>query len=178
MLAVAAYVGSVDDLAQQAEAAIRSGDQASAVQLLQEAEQAQPASPAGDGRIGFWFAVLGNREEAISLFQRAIGLDASYDVPELLSCERWLQVKTAGVKSNRSGIGARIFCTPEGGHRQINEVRSGGSYISRSELRVHFGLSKARPADLDIHWPSGHVDTISNIKANQTVRVMEGQGIA
>src|ERR1700694_2512717 len=67
------------------------------------------------------------------------------EVPQLLRCDQsaktnWLKVKTVGVKSNRSGIGARIYCTTQGGHRQMNEVRSGGSYISQNDLRVHFGL--------------------------------------
>jgi hypothetical protein len=51
-------------------------------------------------------------------------------------------VKTIGVKSNRSGIGARIYCTPAGGRRLMDEVRSGGSYISQSDLRVHLGCPK------------------------------------
>jgi hypothetical protein len=77
------------------------------------------------------------------------------------------------VKSNRSGIGARIYCfTPN--RRQMDEVRSGNSYISQSDLRVHFGLGSADKADLEIHWPSGLVDKISGVKANQVLTVKEG----
>jgi hypothetical protein len=105
------------------------------------------------------------------------------DVPQLLRCDsklnnHWIRVKTIGVKSNRSGIGARIYCTSAGAdgapHRQLDEVRSGSSYISQSDLRVHFGLGKAAAADIEVHWPSGAVDRLSNVKANQVVVIKEG----
>jgi hypothetical protein len=100
------------------------------------------------------------------------------DMPQLLRCEstlenNWIRIKTVGVKSNRSGIGARIYCTTPG-HRQMDEVRSGSSYISQSDLRVHFGLGSAEAADLEIHWPSGVVDKLAGVKANQVVTVKEG----
>ena len=64
-------------------------------------------------------------------------------------------------------------------HRQIDEVRSGGGYFSQNDLRVHFGLGKAEKVDLlEIRWPSGQVDTVKDVKANQVVYVKEGEGIA
>jgi hypothetical protein len=103
------------------------------------------------------------------------------DVPQLLRCDQpaktnWLKVKTVGVKSNRSGIGARIYCTTQGGHRQMNEVRSGGSYISQNDLRLHFGLDQSTSADLEVHWPSGVVDRF-RAAANQVITVVEGKGM-
>ncbi len=100
------------------------------------------------------------------------------DLPQLLRCDstlknNWIKVKTVGTKANRSGIGARIYCTTPG-HRQMDEVRSGSSYISQSDLRVHFGLGSADKADLEIHWPSGAVDKLTGVKANQVVTVKEG----
>ena len=86
----------------------------------------------------------------------------------------WLKVNTVGVKSNRSGIGARMYCTTQGSHRQMNEVRSGGSYISQNDLRVHFGLDKATSADLEVNWPSGVVDRF-RAAANEVVTVVEGK---
>ena len=58
-------------------------------------------------------------------------------------------------------------------------MRSGGSYISQSDLRVHFGLGKAEKVEvLEIRWPSGHVDTLKDVKANQLIFVKEGEGIS
>ncbi len=105
------------------------------------------------------------------------------DYPQLLRCDssvknHWIKVKTVGVKSNRSGIGARVYCTPEGGRRQMDEVRSGGSYLSQNDLRVHFGLGKAEKADIEVHWPSGIVDKIPGVAAGQVITVVEGKGLA
>lgn len=102
------------------------------------------------------------------------------DVPQLLRCEstlrhNWLKVKAVGVRSNRTGIGARIYCTT-GKHRQMDEVRSGGSYLSQSDLRVHFGLGAAETADIEIRWPSGVIDKLAGVKANQVIIAVEGKG--
>ena len=105
------------------------------------------------------------------------------EVPQLLRCDsrlknNWIKVKTVGTKSNRTGIGARIYCTTtEAGkpHRQMDEVRSGGSYISQSDLRVHFGLGAATTADLEVRWPSGIVDRLTAVAANRAVTVVEGR---
>jgi hypothetical protein len=110
------------------------------------------------------------------------------DFPQLLRCDsrlenNWLKVKTIGTKSNRSGIGARLRCVthPPGEtkpHQQIDEVRSGGSYISQNDLRVHFGIGKAEKVELlEIRWPSGAVDTLKDVKPNQLIVVKEGEGI-
>lgn len=101
------------------------------------------------------------------------------DVPQLLRCDgapknNWLKVKLRGTKSNRSAIGARVYCTA-GGKRQMDEVRSGGSYLSQSDLRLHFGLGAAETADLEIAWPAGTVDRIRGVKVNQILSVVEGQ---
>ena len=56
----------------------------------------------------------------------------------------------------------------------MDEVRSGGSYISQSDFRVHFGLGRYTRAKLEVRWPSGTVDRLS-VEANQVVTVVEGQ---
>jgi len=110
------------------------------------------------------------------------------DYPQLLRCDSsqghtWIKVRTIGTKSNRSGIGARLRCVshpPDEAkpHQQIDEVRSGGSYISQNDLRVHFGLGKADKAEiLEVRWPSGQIDTLKDVKANQLIYVREGEGI-
>src|SRR5262249_30878448 len=63
---------------------------------------------------------------------------------------------------------------PAGGRRLMDEVRSGGSYSSQSDLRVHFGLGAAAEAEVEIHWPSGVVDRLRS-PANRGVTVIEGE---
>ena len=108
--------------------------------------------------------------------------------PQLIRCDtslgnNWIKVRTIGVKSNRSGIGARLRCVTQvageaKAHSQIDEVRSGGGYFSQSDLRVHFGLGKAEKVELlEIRWPSGAVDTLKDVKVNQLIYAKEGEGI-
>jgi enediyne biosynthesis protein E4 len=86
-------------------------------------------------------------------------------------------IKTVGVKSNRDGIGARIKII-SGDLTQIGEVYSGGSYLSQSDLRVHFGLEKRTKIDLiEVHWPSGMIDKLTNVSANKILFIKEGQGL-
>jgi len=110
------------------------------------------------------------------------------DYPQLLRCDsrtgnNWIKVRTIGTKSNRSGIGARIRCVAQAPgenkpHSQIDEVRSGGSYFSQNDLRVHFGIGKAAKIDLlEIRWPSGQVDTVKDVRPNQLIFVNEGEGV-
>ncbi len=99
--------------------------------------------------------------------------------PSLLKITRqnsnhWINIKLVGTKSNRSAIGTRVRCVA-GSLSQIDEVRSGGSYISQNDLRIHFGLGEKTSIDLiEIRWPSGTVDQIHNITADQFIRIQEG----
>jgi len=110
------------------------------------------------------------------------------DFPQLIRCDsnlphNWIKVRTIGVKSNRSGIGARLRCVVQmpgesKPHQQIDEVRSGGGYFAQSDLRVHFGIGKATKVDLlEVRWPSGTVDTFKDLQPNQLIYVKEGEGI-
>jgi len=110
------------------------------------------------------------------------------EFPQLLRCDsklqnNWIKVRAMGVKSNRSGIGARIRCVVQmpgetKPHQQIDEVRSGGGYFAQNDLRVHFGVGSASKIDLlEIRWPSGVVDTLKDIQPNQLIYVKEGEGI-
>ncbi|MDT7542160.1 MAG: enediyne biosynthesis protein [Acidobacteriota bacterium] len=86
-------------------------------------------------------------------------------------------IKTVGVKSNRDGIGARVKVV-SGDLVQLGEVHSGGSYISQSDLRLHFGLEKRTKIDLiEVHWPSGAVDKINGAGVNRILIVEEGRGL-
>ena len=85
-------------------------------------------------------------------------------------------IKTVGVKSNRSGIGARVTVV-SGDLTQVDEVRSGDSYISQSDLRLHFGLQKRTKVDsILVRWPSGVIDKVSSVGVNRIVTIKEGQG--
>lgn len=91
-----------------------------------------------------------------------------------------LRVKTIGTRSNRDGIGAKVFLTTAKGGRFFQMVKSGSSYLSQSELPVTFGLGKPEEGkfvDLRIVWPSGQKDFIPHIKPNQFITVKEGKGI-
>ena len=69
--------------------------------------------------------------------------------------KNWILLKTVGKKSNRNGIGARVTIFAAG-HRQLDEVRSGGSYISQNDLRLHFGIGDATKVErAEVLWPSG-----------------------
>jgi hypothetical protein len=88
-----------------------------------------------------------------------------------------LRVKLVGTKSNRDGIGTVVRLNA-GGDKQWQMLRSGSSYLSQSELVVTFGLGDKTKADaLEIAWPSGQVDKLSDVNAGQTVTVQEGKGI-
>ncbi len=86
-------------------------------------------------------------------------------------------IKTIGVKSNRDGIGARVKIV-SGDLTQIDEVLSGGSYLSHNDLRLHFGLEKRTKIDLlEVRWPSGVIDKITNLSANKIFTIKEGKGV-
>ncbi len=86
----------------------------------------------------------------------------------------WLLVQTIGTKSNRDGIGTQIKLTTQSGAVQYNEVTTAGSYASSSDKRVHFGLGQEKLAkEIVLHWPSGTVQTLHNVKADQILKVTE-----
>ena len=90
-------------------------------------------------------------------------------------------MKLVGTKSNRDGIGAVVRVTSGDGNnkdKQWKMLRSGSSYLAQSELVLTFGLGSQSKADnVEIEWPSGQVDKLSNINAGQTVTVQEGKGV-
>ncbi len=92
------------------------------------------------------------------------------------SGHHWLSIKLLGTRSNRSAIGARVAVTA-GGRRQVREVLSGSSYISQSDLRQHFGLGQAKRVDqIEVSWPSGHIDRLPSVDTDQFIVVEEGRG--
>ncbi len=85
----------------------------------------------------------------------------------------WLQLKLAGTKSNRDGIGAVVRVTSAGG-KQWQTVHSGSSYCSPSDLALTFGLGKDAVASaIEIEWPSGARQKLTNVAGNQRLTVKE-----
>jgi hypothetical protein len=89
----------------------------------------------------------------------------------------WVSFELAGTKSNHLALNARVKIVA-GGMTQTDEIHSGGSYLSQSDLRVHFGLGTAKKIDsVEIRWPSGKVETIGDLAVDQFYSVLEGTGI-
>ena len=94
------------------------------------------------------------------------------------AANRSLRIKLTGTKSNRDGIGAVAKLTSSG-ETQTEMLRSGSSYLSASELVLTFGLAQREKADtIEIRWPRGQIDRLSNVAAGQTITVTEGKGIS
>lgn len=89
----------------------------------------------------------------------------------------WISILTRGVKSNRDGIGAVVRITSASG-KQWSMVRSGSSYASQSDLALTFGLGKDTAVSaIDVEWPSGTRDHLTNVPARQFVTIEEGKSI-
>jgi hypothetical protein len=104
------------------------------------------------------------------------------DYPSLLrndggNANHWLTVLLIGTKSNRDGIGASLKLSSEGTVR-FEQAKGGMSYMSASDPRIHFGLGKRTKIDsLEITWPSGQVDRLTNLAIDQIIAVKEGAGV-
>ncbi len=105
------------------------------------------------------------------------------DVPSLLrndggNKQNWIKIKLIGTKCNRTAIGARVRVVT-GKHIQMDEVRSGSSVMSQSDLRLHFGLGQVQSVDLiEVNWPTTQkIERFTHIKANQILTIREGSGI-
>jgi hypothetical protein len=115
-----------------------------------------------DGRIS---AVITNLNAVPSLL-----------VNQVRSANHWIGIRTVGTKSNRDGIGAHISVTA-GARILVDEVRSGSSYNSSSDMRVHFGLGSATTVNsVQIRWPSGLVEHFDNLPADLIHTLKEGSG--
>ena len=88
----------------------------------------------------------------------------------------WLEFDLVGVASNRDAIGAKILVS-SGGVTQYREQNGGYHRWSQNYSRIHVGLGVNDHADITVHWPSGAVDTFTNVAANAIYIITEGQGI-
>jgi enediyne biosynthesis protein E4 len=97
--------------------------------------------------------------------------------PEGEARHHWITFQLEGVRANRLALNARVRATS--GHLvQLDEVRSGGSYLSQSDLRIHFGLGDHQRVDkLEVLWPNGKVESIPNLAADRYYTIREGAGV-
>lgn len=94
-----------------------------------------------------------------------------------LAGHHWVSFELAGVVSNRMALNARIRIVA-GGMTQTDEIHSGGSYLSQNDVRVHFGLGNADKIEsVEILWPSGKAEKLSNLAADKFYFVLEGHGL-
>lgn len=102
--------------------------------------------------------------------------------PQLLRNEggntnNWVSVYLRGTSSNREGVGARVKVS-SGNLIQLREATGGTSYQSACDARIHFGLGTHESIEfLEIRWPSGALDRLENVAANQIITVQENTGI-
>lgn len=107
-----------------------------------------------------------------------IAINNQNEAPSLLKQStnppgHWVVLKLAGTYSNRSAIGARVKLMAAG-HTQYGEVRSGGSYLSQNDLRLHFGLASATSIDrIEIAWPSGKRQVLTRQPCDRVLAITE-----
>ena len=85
----------------------------------------------------------------------------------------WLEVDLEGTESNRDALGA-VVTSHVGDRSQARQVAGGSDYLARSSAVLHFGLGDAKTVDrLEIRWPSGGTQVLTDVAANQRVSVRE-----
>ena len=95
-------------------------------------------------------------------------------VNQIKSPDHWIAFRTVGTKSNRDGIGARLT-VKAGGRLRMDEVRSGSSYSSSSDMRVHFGLGETTKIDfVEVRWPSGLLERFEGLSVDSIHELKEG----
>ncbi len=114
-----------------------------------------------------------NHDGKLDLVVSAIGAPAEIWMNDSPNKNHWLELALQGTKSNRDGIGARIRLVA-GGHAQFNHMSTASGYASSSAGPVHFGLGTEENVDeIEIRWPSGTVQIVKHVAADQILRVVE-----
>ena len=89
----------------------------------------------------------------------------------------WIRAQLQGTSCNRDAIGAKVTWTAEGKTRRRLKT-SGGSYLSSHDPREILGVGSATKIDfVEIRWPSGKLDKLTNVPLNTYVKVLEGSGL-
>jgi hypothetical protein len=135
--------------------------------------EAGPALRLHAAHRGAAFGDLDN-DGKVDVVVSAIGGPAELLYNTSTESNHWIALETVGVKSNRDGIGTRIKLTGESGLVQYNAVTTAGSYASSSDKRAHFGLGRdSLVKEIELRWPSGTVQVLQNVKADQILKVTE-----
>ena len=114
-----------------------------------------------------------NHDGKLDLVVSALGAPAEIWINDSPGTNHWLELALQGTKSNRDAIGARIRLVA-GGHAQFNHVTTASGYASSSAGPVHFGLGAAKTVEeIEIHWPSGTMQVLRNVPADQVLRLKE-----
>ena len=115
-----------------------------------------------------------NNDGKIDVVVSAIGQPAEILYNTSPALNHWISIETEGVASNRDGIGTRIKLTSQSGRVQYNHVTTSVGYASASDRRVHFGLgADAMAREIELRWPSGKKQVLTNVKADQILKVKE-----
>jgi hypothetical protein len=118
-------------------------------------------------------AILGG-DGRIDIVATALDRDAEIWMNRSSRSGHWLDVQLRGTKSNRDGIGMRLKVVTKPG-TQVNHMTTSVGYASSSYGPVHFGLGPDTRVELvEIWWPSGRVQTLHDVAADQVVKVIEG----
>ncbi len=89
----------------------------------------------------------------------------------------WITLQLVGTRSNRLAVGTKVKALA-GSLVQIDEVRSGGSYLSQNDMRIHFGLGNQEKVErIEIRWPSGRTEALQDLSADRFYVIKEGEGI-
>lgn len=137
--------------------------------------QAGPGMQIAAAHRGCAFGDL-NNDGKIDVVVSAIGGHAELLYNTSTNHNHWILLQTVGVKSNRDGIGTGIKVTGESGLVQYNHVTTAGSFASSSDKRVLFGLGPdQRIKEIELRWPSGTVQVLRNVKADQILKITEGE---
>jgi hypothetical protein len=119
-----------------------------------------------------------NNDGRLDVLVFNVGAPPSLFFNETRTDNHWITLRLVGTKSNRMAIGARAALTT-GNIKQMDEVRAGGSYLSTSDPRLHFGLGSAQSFDrIEVLWPSGLLEQFSGGAGDRFVTLVEGSGSA
>jgi hypothetical protein len=133
---------------------------------------AEPESSRGLAIADFW------NDGRISAMINNSGAKPMLLVNQAANTNHWIGIRIEGVQSNRDGIGASVRVSA-GSKSWVQEVRSGSSYLSSSDLRLHFGLGSAKKIDgVEIDWPSGRKESFPPPLVDRMVSFKEGTGAA